>query len=112
MQSKYMNDWTCDCCGELQSKHNQYFDGVCEVCVINSLTADEEEYLEKLRVFFKKDNGLDKISGGFCTITPQYFNEYEIHCLVKLGTSDDLGSHTSEFIIEIDRSQLSLDFIY
>jgi hypothetical protein len=112
MKTKYEKDWTCDCCGELQSKHNQYFDGVCEVCVVNTLTAEEEEYLEKLRVFLKKDNGLDKISGGFCTITPQYFDEDEIHCLVKLGTSDDTGNYNNEFIIEVDRKKLDFDFIY
>ena len=42
MKSKYVNDWTCDCCGESQSKHNQYFDGGCEVCVVNTLTAEDE----------------------------------------------------------------------
>ncbi len=111
MESKFMNDWTCDCCGELQSKHNQCFDGVCEVCVVNSLTVEEEKYLEKLRIFFKKDNGLDKISGGFCNITPKYFSADEIHCLVKLGSSDDVGSNTNEFIIEVDRSNLDFVFI-
>lgn len=25
-------DWECTECGELQSKHNQYFDGKCETC--------------------------------------------------------------------------------
>ena len=42
MKSKYVSDWTCDCCGESQSKHNQYFDGGCEVCVVNTLTAEDE----------------------------------------------------------------------
>jgi hypothetical protein len=112
MKSKNINDWSCDCCGELQSKHNQYFDGVCETCVVNTLTTEETDYLEKLRVFFKKDNALDKISGGFCTITPKLFEEDVIHCEVKLGTSDDVGSNTNEFIIEVDRSDLSVNFIY
>ncbi len=111
MQSKYMNDWTCDCCGELQSKHNLYFDGVCEVCLVNTLTAEEEEYLEKLRVFFKKDNGLDKISGGFCNIDVESFYADTLFCKVILGTSDDTGSYKEDFIIEVDRENLTFEYI-
>lgn len=112
MKDKYINDWTCNCCGELQSKHNQYFDGVCEVCFVNSLTTEEEEYLDKLRVFFKKDNGLDKISGGFCRIDVESFYSDTLFCKVLLGSSDDVGSYTQDFIIEVNRNKLDFDFIY
>jgi hypothetical protein len=110
--TKLEDIWACSSCGQEHGRHDMCFDGLCEVCVVNSLTAEEEKHLEKLRIFFKKDNGLDKISGGFCNIVPKYFSADEIHCLVKLGSSDDVGSYTNEFIIEVDRNKLDFDFIY
>ena len=38
---KFDNDWECSECGELQSKHNQFYDGKCETC--NFKLKDEVE---------------------------------------------------------------------
>ena len=111
MGTRYINDWTCPSCGELQSKHNQCLGdkGVCEICFVNSLTVQEENYIAEIKASFKKQNGLNKISGGFCTVTPQFFDEDTIFCRVLLGSTDDTGRYVDEFDIEIDRKNLTFE---
>lgn len=111
MQSKYIDDWTCDCCGELQSKNNQYFNGVCEVCFVTSLTAKEEKYLSELRINLKKENSLDKVSGCFCNIEVESFYSDTLFCKVTLGTCDDIGSYKDDFMIEVDRKSLTFEYL-
>lgn len=107
-QNKFIHDWLCEDCGKCQSKHDQYFSGICERCNSEKLTAEEQGKLETIllqKIYeLKRNLALDKISGGFCNITFVMCDADEIQYLVKYGTSDDTGRQVYTAYLTLDRN--------
>jgi hypothetical protein len=113
MSSIKLHRWDCTECGTNQGKNDQWHEGdVCDECYSRKLTDKETEYLKVFcpaqEVRIKKEMGLNKISGGFCTVEFESCDSNEIILKVKFGNSDDTGSNVHLTQIILDRDSLYL----
>lgn len=96
--------WQCCECGQAQGKHDQYFDGICESCHSEILTNHEQDRLNKYISDFKRELGLNNISGGFVIIKNTEIFKNEIELTIKFGTQDENGDYSSVDTITLDRN--------
>ena len=113
MSSIKENRWDCTECGTNQGRNDMWHEGdVCGECVSKKLTTFEQGVIETLSIHeafkIKKANGLDKISGGFCTIEFVSCNSNEVVLMVKSGVTDDAGSDVHLDQIILDRETLKI----
>lgn len=108
MSSIKQHRWDCTECGTQQGKNDQWFEGdICGECHDQVLTSEEQSFIDNFCLEqsqkIKKEQGLDKISGGFCNIVLYGCDANEIILTVKYGSTDENGSYSNEDEIILDR---------
>jgi hypothetical protein len=84
-RNAFRNDWECIECGCIKSKHDQWFEGLCEVCheetQIDLFTTPEVLPAEVLAIVEKLGESDPSYEG----------NRLAVICLEKLGYTFDYG---------------------
>jgi hypothetical protein len=94
-RNAFRHDWDCTECGTTQSKHNLWFDGVCETCNTEKLETEKKNSIGNMLLSIFSTIGIDK---------PNNFDDILEFCYDDVEYSaDEINWHSGDVAIAFRR---------